>query len=122
MTILAITEDYLVEYESGLLTISRYTDGYCLGFSGRRVAGEFRDCLKTHTADKVIETYIKIARGAQWEPMYKPHRMPRKSELETTFVYEYIIFKDGENFASFDGFAKNVDCAVSMAKFLSTGV
>lgn len=77
MTILAITEKYLVEYESRILTISRYSDGHCLSFAGRRVAGEFRDCLKTHTAEQTVETYIKIARNKPWEPMYKPHRMPR---------------------------------------------
>ncbi|WP_419902091.1 hypothetical protein [Kiloniella sp.] len=78
MTILAETQDYLVEYETGLLTIARYSDGHCIGFKGRRVAGEFRDCLKTHSPERVVETFIKAAGpNPKWGPLYKPHKMPR---------------------------------------------
>lgn len=77
MTILAETKDYLVEFEARLLTISRYSDGHCKGYSGKRVAGEFRDCLKTHTPERVIDLYLKMFRGQDWQPLYKPERMPR---------------------------------------------
>jgi hypothetical protein len=78
VTILAQTSEYLVEYESGMLTIARYSDGHCLAFTGKRVAGEFRDCLRTHPPERVVATYIRIARGATWQPLYKPECMPRE--------------------------------------------
>lgn len=82
MTVLAQTDDYLVEYERPLLTIARFSDGHCLGFEGKRVAGEFRGCLKTHPAERVIETYIRMV-GPQpnWEPLYKPDVMRRHFPL-----------------------------------------
>jgi len=76
MTILAMTDDYLVEYESGILTISRYSDGYCKACKGKRVAGDFRDCLKTHSVEKVIDVYLKMIAKFPWQPLYKPSRMP----------------------------------------------
>lgn len=72
MTILARTDDYCAEYESGLLTIVRRTDGAFKAFSGRRVAGEFRDCLKTHTPERVFEVWIKMFPQDGWTlGMYK---------------------------------------------------
>lgn len=74
-TVLAATAEYLVEYAGGMLTIARRSDGHCIAFTGRRVAGEFRDCLKTHSPERVIACYIRMAPGA-WAPLYKPEGMP----------------------------------------------
>lgn len=76
MTVLASTPDHLAEYEAGarLLTITRRTDGHCVALTGARVAGEFRDCLRTHAPERVIQTFLRIAggAGADWTPLYKP--------------------------------------------------
>lgn len=77
MTVLAETADYLVEYEANILTIARYSDGHCKGLRGKGIAGQFRACLKTHPPERVIQTFLTIARKADWQPLYKPHRMPR---------------------------------------------
>lgn len=74
MTILAYTSEYLVEYTipgGGLLTIARHGDGHCKGLIGQGIAGEFRDCLKTHSPAKVIEVFLKMALNAEWRPLYK---------------------------------------------------
>ncbi len=76
MTVLANTKHYLVEYDQSpvaLLSIVHVESGKAVSLTGKRVAGEFRDCLKTHTADRVIETFIKLG-GNDWRPMYKPGR------------------------------------------------
>lgn len=77
MTILAKTADHLVEFENGVLTIARYSDGHCVGLTGRGIAGQFRDCLKTHAPERVVETFLRIVRNQMWQPLYKPHMMPR---------------------------------------------
>jgi hypothetical protein len=77
MTILASTADYLVEYEAGMLTIARRYDGNCIGLTGRGIAGQFRDCLKTHGAERTIQTYIRMVPGATWQPLYKPGCVPQ---------------------------------------------
>lgn len=76
MTILAKTDEYLAEFEAGYLTIARYSDGYCKAWKYSGIAGDFRQCLKVHGAEKTISIYLKIMRKAEWEPLYKPHRMP----------------------------------------------
>ncbi|ACS41650.1 hypothetical protein [Methylorubrum extorquens] len=76
MTILALTSDYLAEFEAGYLTISRYSDGHCKAWKYTGVAGDFRESLKSHGADRTVATYLKIMRKAEWEPLYKPERMP----------------------------------------------
>lgn len=83
MTVLAQTESHLVEFEFGVLTIARYSDGHCLMLKGRGIAGHFRDCLKTHSPQRVTETFIRMCRGQEWQPLYKPHRMPRELEKVT---------------------------------------
>ncbi len=74
MTILAYTSEYLVEYESGqgggLLTIARHMDGHCKGLTGRGIAGQFRDCLKTHSPAKAVEVFLKMAKSRGWAPLY----------------------------------------------------
>jgi len=77
MTILAITADHLVEFEAGFLTIARYSDGYCKGAKAKGIAGQFRDCLKTHTPERTVECFLRMMRKFEWEPLYKPHCMPR---------------------------------------------
>jgi hypothetical protein len=67
----------LAEFEAGILTISRYSDGHCKGMRGRGIAGEFRACLKTHSPKRVIEVYLMMARKQPWQPLYKPGWMPR---------------------------------------------
>ena len=77
MTVLAKTETHLAEYTrhaGGLLTIARQ-DGKCIGLSGKKIAGDFRDCLKTHTPQQVIDCYLKMAPKAEWKPLYKEHLM-----------------------------------------------
>jgi len=74
MTILASTRDHLVEYEAGMLTIARRTDGNCIALQGRGIAGQFRACLKTHSAERTIQTFISL--GATWRPLYKPRCVP----------------------------------------------
>lgn len=78
MTILANTKAFLAEFENGVLTITRRSNGLHIAFQGERVAGEFRDCLKTHDADTVCETYGRIwGFGRGWLPcLYKQGRIP----------------------------------------------
>jgi hypothetical protein len=76
MTILAITREYLVEFEAGYLTISRYADGHCKAWKKSGIASDFRSCLRSGGADKTVSTYLLLLRCAEWEPLYKPHRMP----------------------------------------------
>jgi len=82
MTVLAITDDYFVEFDCGIFTVSRYTDGHCLMIRAKGVAGDFRDAMKKKGADHAITLFknIAIATGAQWEPLYKPDMMPRTME------------------------------------------
>ena len=77
MTILAKTDEHLVEFECGVLTIARYSDGHCLGLRGKGIAGQFRECLKTHSPKRVVATFIRMCHGQEWQPLYKPARMPR---------------------------------------------
>lgn len=81
MSLLAKTDLYLAEFEAGMLFISRYSDGNAVALKGRGIAGQFRDCLKANGAEKTINTYLRIA-GKNWRPMYKPHRMPGRKEVE----------------------------------------
>ncbi len=81
MTILAKTKTHLVEYErghGGLLTITR-ADGKCVGMAGKRICGDFKDCLKTHTPQQVTDCYLRMANsmGIEWEPLYKSSAMLR---------------------------------------------
>ena len=76
MTILARTADYLVEFEAGYLSISRYSDGHCKAWKRAGLAGDFRACLETSTRERAVEVYLRLMRKAPWEPLYKPHRMP----------------------------------------------
>jgi len=80
MAVLAMTDDHFVEFDCGIFTISRYTDGHCLAIKAKGVAGDFRHAVKKKGVDHaiVLFTSIAIATGADWEPLYKPHRMPRK--------------------------------------------
>lgn len=77
MTIVLSTPDYVVEHEPRhrLLTIARRADGQCLAFQGRRVAGQFRDCVRTHGSDYTLGRWIAWGRDA-WTPLYKPGRAP----------------------------------------------
>lgn len=100
MTILAKTEAYLVEYEAGFLSIARYSDGKALGLQGKRIAGDFKECLKKEGAERTIATYIRMAEAMRrrelarpgyrsplgsldtrdekgWDFLYKPDKMPR---------------------------------------------
>lgn len=61
MTVLASTADHLVEFEAGILTITRRSDGHAVSLTGKGIAGHFRDCLKTHTPERVVETWIRLA-------------------------------------------------------------
>lgn len=73
MTILAYASEHLVEYTragGGLLTIARHGDGHCKGLTGKGIAGQFRDCLKTHPPGKVIDIFLKMVRGGEWRPPY----------------------------------------------------
>lgn len=77
-TLLASTADHVAEYEGGTLTIIRRADGLGFAMTGKGIAGQFRDCLRTHAPEKVIETFIRMAGpGVQWVgPFYKAGRMP----------------------------------------------
>lgn len=74
MTVLAQTPEYLVEFESGMFSISRFSDGHAIGLVSKGIAGEFRSCVKSHGAERATATYLRIAEGikAQWRPCYKP--------------------------------------------------
>lgn len=77
-SVLADTPEYLVEFSRSpivMLTIARRSDGHCVHLTGRRVAAEFRDSVRTHGPDRAIRTFIAIARN-NWSPLYKPARMP----------------------------------------------
>ncbi|MBN8557862.1 MAG: hypothetical protein J0L74_09360 [Burkholderiales bacterium] len=77
MTILAATTEHLVEFEAGILTIARYSDGHCLTLKATGIAGQFRDCIRTHGAERATATFIRICRNQDWAPLYKPACMPR---------------------------------------------
>lgn len=77
MSILAITPAHLVEFEVGILTIARFSDGACITLKGKGIAGEFRDCIRTHGEERATATFLGIAGSQPWVPLYKPHRMPR---------------------------------------------
>ncbi len=76
MTVLAETENYLVEYDQcgsfRMLTITDKWNGFAKSLFGPRIAGDFRDCLKTHSPEKAIETWLRIANDQSWEKVYKP--------------------------------------------------
>lgn len=77
--VLASTASHFVEHgrsgSSGpVLFIVRRTDGHCIAMTaGRRAVGEFRDCLRTHSAERVIACYLRMAEsaGCKWSPLYK---------------------------------------------------
>lgn len=76
MTTLAETPYYLVEYDQWaghrLLGITDKFTGLCKTMTSDRIAGEFRDCLRTHSPERVIQTYLRLAANLPWEPTYKP--------------------------------------------------
>jgi hypothetical protein len=81
MTVLASNDDYLVEYECGLLTIARRTDGHCKSISQRDVrgiSGLFKERVRRDGVDKAIASFLRVSTALQydWSPLYKPHRMP----------------------------------------------
>ena len=79
MTILASTKDYLVEFEANLFTIARRTDGHCKAIHNQRgISGDFKNARRKEGNQAAIERFLRIAtaQGAEWEPLYKPHRMP----------------------------------------------
>ena len=80
MTIITTTPEYLVEFEAGILTIARYSDGHCIALKGHGLSGQFREALKKHGKDRTIRTYLKIDPKATWQPLYKPDRMPRDAQ------------------------------------------
>ena len=91
MTVLAETNEYLVEFEQSptpMLTISRYSDGCCKAMTGKGLSSQFKDCLKTHSAEKVTQTFLKLANTVcpDWGPMYKPKKMPRFTQTNTLWV------------------------------------
>ena len=82
MTILASTENHLVEFEAGLFTIARRTDGHCLAIHKGQVpgvAGNFNSAKRKSRdgVDGAIKRFLRIsvALGAEWEPLYKPEKM-----------------------------------------------
>lgn len=74
MTILASSAEYIAEYDCGVLFIHRKSDDRHIALEGRRIAGNFRDCLATHSPERVIQTFIRMAgpKVAWREPLYKP--------------------------------------------------
>jgi hypothetical protein len=78
MTILANTPEYLVEFEARVLTISRRSDGMHVALEGRGIAGQFRECLKTHEPNRVVQTFLRITgKPLTWlPPLYRAGRMP----------------------------------------------
>ena len=82
MTILAKTENHLVEYEAGILTIARRSDGHCLdvrkGDGGIAApSGDFRHMCKRVGKDAATRRFMNIALaiGCKWEPLYKARAM-----------------------------------------------
>lgn len=75
--IIAKSDKYLVEFEDNYLSIARYEDGHAFMFRGKGALQQFRDCLKTHDVNRVVEVFAKMRGGAVWSPIYKPERMPR---------------------------------------------
>lgn len=78
MTVIVETADYLVENDSGMLTISRYTDGACKACIAVNNVGAFRSDLKSYGVERTIRTWLNgHLYKIDWMPMYKPERMPR---------------------------------------------
>lgn len=69
---IAKTDKYVVEYDCGMLIIHRLEDRKHLALTGKGIKGQFDACLKTHTAEKVIDVFIKMGYKSKWNgPMYK---------------------------------------------------
>ena len=79
MTTLANTARFLVEYDAPkYLTITARQTGLSKTAVGRRIAGDFRDCLKAKGgyADATCEFYLKhILKGDEWTRIYKPGKV-----------------------------------------------
>lgn len=76
--IIAETKDYLVQTGDTLLTISRYSDGYCKAVYKRGNVSEFKKDLREFGADKTISDWLKgYMSWVDWKPLYKPTLMPR---------------------------------------------
>lgn len=56
-----------------LLTIVEKETGMAISLTGKRIATDFRDCVKTSGLEKTIKVYIMLAEqaGAKWGQMYK---------------------------------------------------
>lgn len=67
------TTNWLVEFESGCLFVTDRATGLSATMTGPGIAGDVRDCLKTHTPDDVAACYARIANGigCAWEAHYK---------------------------------------------------
>ena len=61
MTVLAQTTEYLVEFESRMLSIARFSDGHVIGLVGKRLSGDFKSCVKSHGAERAIGTYLRLS-------------------------------------------------------------
>lgn len=76
MTALIDTAKWLVEFESRCLFVTDRESGLSATLTGKGIAGDVRDCLKTHTPDKVGACYARIANSLKcdWQRHYK--RLP----------------------------------------------
>ena len=76
MTILAQTPYYLAEYDAcggvRMLSIIDRCTGMGKAIYGPRIAGDFKDCIRTHGAERSIKTWLKIMDGQPWLQFYKP--------------------------------------------------
>lgn len=76
MAVLIDSPAWLVEFESRCLFVTNRETGLSATLQGARIAGDVRDCLKTHAPDKVAACYARIADSlkCEWQKHYK--RLP----------------------------------------------
>lgn len=74
MTTLIDTASWLIEMDTPRhMSITNRETGLSAMITGKRLVGDLRSCLKTHTPDQVGACYARMATsiGAPWQAVYK---------------------------------------------------
>lgn len=75
MAVLINTPKWHVEFGESLLWVTSRVTGLTLAVQGQGLSGQVRACLKTHSPDRVAETFSRIyGPNANWVKLYK--RLP----------------------------------------------
>jgi hypothetical protein len=72
MTVLINTQAWVVEYDARHLWVTKRETAMTLPIAGTSLVKMVRDCLKTHTPDRVAETCSRLlGPNAEWVRLYK---------------------------------------------------